>query len=66
MNEANNSANGWTKNVTGGNIYNFQYKESAEKNNGNLQKTGFMEAWDGKNYTSTIAYTRNELPNGHN
>ncbi len=65
MNEANNSANGWTKNVTGGNIYNFQYKESAEKNNGNLQKTGFMEAWDGKNYTATIAYTRNELPNGH-
>ena len=65
MNEANNSANGWTKNVTGGNIYNFQYKESAEKNNGNLQKAGFMEAWDGKNYTATIAYTRNELPNGH-
>ena len=24
-----------------------------------------MEAWDGKNYTATIAYTRNELPNGH-
>lgn len=65
MNEANNSDNGWSKNVTEGNIYNFQYKESAEKNNGNLQKTGFMEAWDGKNYTATIAYTRNELPNGH-
>lgn len=65
MNEANNSANGWTKNVTGGNIQNFTYKNSAEKNNGDLQKTGFMEAWDGKNYTATITYTRNELPNGH-
>lgn len=65
MNEANNSANGWSKNVTEGNIQNFTYKNSAEKNNGDLQKTGFMEAWDGKNYTATIAYTRNELPNGH-
>lgn len=65
VNEANNSANGWTKNVTGGNIQNFTYKNSAEKNNGDLQKTGFMEAWDGKNYTATITYTRNELPNGH-
>lgn len=65
MNEANNSANGWSKNVTEGNIQNFTYKNSAEKNNGDLQKTGFMEAWDGKNYTATITYTRNELPNGH-
>lgn len=65
MNEANNSANGWSKNVIEGNIQNFTYKNSAEKNNGNLQKTGFMEAWDGKNYTATITYTRNELPNGH-
>lgn len=65
MNEANNSDNGWSKNVTEGNIQNFTYKNSAEKNNGDLQKTGFMEAWDGKNYTATIAYTRNELPNGH-
>lgn len=65
MNEANNSDNGWSKNVTEGNIQNFTYKNSAEKNNGDLQKTGFMEAWDGKNYTATITYTRNELPNGH-
>lgn len=65
MNEANNSANGWSKNVTEGNIQNCTYKNSAEKNNGDLQKTGFMEAWDGKNYTATITYTRNELPNGH-
>lgn len=65
MNEANNSANGWSKNVIEGNIQNFTYKNSAEKNNGDLQKTGFMEAWDGKNYTATITYTRNELPNGH-
>ena len=62
MNEANNSDNGWSKNVTEGNIQNFTYKNSAEKNNGDLQKTGFMEAWDGKNYTATITYTRNELP----
>ena len=43
MDEANNSNNGWTKNVTEGNIQNFTYKNSAEKNNGDLQKTGFME-----------------------
>ena len=42
MNEANNSDNGWSKNVTEGNIQNFTYKNSAEKNNGDFQKTVFM------------------------
>ena len=65
MDEANNSANGWTKNVSQGKIQNFTYKNSAEKNNGELQKTGFLEAWNGESYTATIAYTRTELPNGH-
>ncbi len=65
MDEANNSANGWTRNVSQGKIQNFTYKNSAEKNNGKLQKTGFLEAWNGESYTATIAYTRTELPNGH-
>lgn len=65
MDEANNSGNGWTKNVSQGNIQNFNYKESSEKNNGKLQKTGFMEAWDANPYAATLTYTRNELPNGH-
>ena len=65
MDEANNSGNGWTKNVSQGNIQNFNYKESSEKNNGELQKTGFMEAWDANPYAATLTYTRNELPNGH-
>ena len=65
MDEANNSGNGWTKNVTEGKIQNFTYKNSSEKNNGEWQKTGFMEAWNSANYTATITYTRNELPNGH-
>lgn len=65
MDEANNSRNGWTKNVSQGNIQNFNYKESSEKNNGELQKTGFMEAWDANPYAATLTYTRNEVPNGH-
>lgn len=65
MDEANNSGNGWTKNVSQGNIQNFNYKESSEKNNGKLQKTGFMEARDANPYAATLTYTRNELPNGH-
>ena len=62
--DASGSINGWNKNVSEGNIQNFVYKKSGEKNNGDLKADGFIEAWNGSSYTATISYTKTGLPNG--
>lgn len=62
---AGDSQDGWTKNVTEGNIQNFQYQNNSAKDNGELKKTGYVECWDPNPYTATITYTCNGLPNGH-
>lgn len=59
-----NSIEGWVKNIDGFSG-NFVYKHSAEKNTDELQKTGFIEAWNPNAYKGTISYTANEIPNGY-
>ena len=59
-----NSIEGWVKNIDGFSG-NFVYKHSAEKNTAELQKTGFIEAWNPNAYKGTISYTANEIPNGY-
>ena len=62
---------GWTNNFSAEytHLDNYQYKkDDASKNNADLglYKTGFIEAWnDGVDFTGTLTYTLNELPNGH-
>lgn len=69
--EVGNSKNGWTNNFSAEytHLDNYQYKkDDASKNNADLglYKTGFIEAWnDGVDFTGTLTYTLNELPNGH-
>ena len=58
-----NSIDGWVKNIEGF-VGNFVYKHSAEKNTAELQKTGFIEAWNPNAYNGTISYTAN-VPNGY-
>ena len=58
-----NSIDGWVKNIEGFSG-NFVYKHSAEKNTAELQKTGFIEAWNPNAYNGTISYTAN-VPNGY-
>ena len=59
-----NSIDGWVKNIDGF-VGNFVYKHSAEKNTDELQKTGFIEAWNPNAYNGTISYTANNIPNGY-
>ena len=59
-----NSIEGWEKNIDGFHG-NFVYKHSAEKNTAELQKTGFIEAWNPEAYKGTISYTATDLPNGY-
>ena len=59
-----NSIDGWVKNIDGFSG-NFVYKHSAEKNTDELQKTGFIEAWNPNAYKGTISYTANNIPNGY-
>lgn len=59
-----NSTDGWVKNIDGFSG-NFVYKYSAEKNTDELQKTGFIEAWNPNAYKGTISYTANNIPNGY-
>ena len=59
-----NSIDGWVKNIDGFSG-NFVYKHSSEKNTAELQKTGFIEAWNPNAYRGTISYTANNIPNGY-
>ena len=43
----------------------FHIQELGRKNNGDLQKTGFMEAWDGKITRPLSPIHATKLPNGH-
>lgn len=69
--EVGNSKNGWTNNFSTEYTHpdNYQYKkDDAAKNNPDLglYKTGFIEAWNaGVDFTGTLTYTQNDLPNGH-
>ena len=59
-----NSTKGWAldiKDFAG----NFVYKHSTEMNTEDLQKTGFIEAWNPAPYAGTISYTKNEIRNGY-
>lgn len=60
-----NSTSGWVNLFTGFNG-NYQYNGSAtNKNNGELQKTGYIEAWNNNvKFTGTLTYTATELPIG--
>ena len=60
-----NSTSGWVNLFTGFNE-NYQYNGSAtNKNNGELQKTGYIEAWNNNvKFTGTLTYTATELPIG--
>ena len=66
-----NSKDGWTNSFSAEYTHpdNYQYKkDDAGKNNADLglYKTGFIEAWNaGVDFTGTLTYTLNELPNGH-
>lgn len=69
--EVGNSKNGWTNSFSTEYTHpdNYQYKkDDAAKNNPDLglYKTGFIEAWNaGVDFTGTLTYTQNDLPNGH-
>lgn len=60
-----NSTSGWVKLFTGFNG-NYQYNGPAtNKNNGELQKAGYIEAWNNNvKFTGTLTYTATELPIG--
>lgn len=69
--EVGNSKDGWTNSFSAEYTHpdNYQYKkDDAAKNNPDLglYKTGFIEAWNaGVDFTGTLTYTQNNLPNGH-
>lgn len=69
--EVGNSKDGWTNSFSAEYTHpdNYQYKkDDAAKNNPDLglYKTGFIEAWNaGVDFTGTLTYTQNDLPNGH-
>lgn len=69
--EVGNSKNGWTNSFSAEYTHpdNYQYKkDDAGKNNPDLglYKSGFIEAWNaGVDFTGTLTYTQNDLPNGH-
>ncbi len=69
--EVGNSKNGWTNSFSTEYTHpdNYQYKkDDAAKNNPDLglYKTGFIEAWNADvDFTGTLTYTQNDLPNGH-
>lgn len=69
--EAGNSKDGWTNSFSAEYTHpdNYQYKkDDAAKNNPDLglYKTGFIEAWNADvDFTGTLTYTQNDLPNGH-
>lgn len=69
--EVGNSKDGWTNSFSAEYTHpdNYQYKkDDAAKNNPDLElyKTGFIEAWNaGVDFTGTLTYTQNNLPNGH-
>lgn len=60
-----NSTSGWVNLFTGFNG-NYQYNGPAtNKNNGELQKAGYIEAWNNNvKFTGTLTYTATELPIG--
>ena len=59
-----NSTNGWALDIKDF-VGNFVYKHSTEMNTDELQKTGFIEAWNPAPYAGTISYTKNEIRNGY-
>lgn len=69
--EVGNSKNGWINSFSTEYTHpdNYQYKkDDAAKNNPDLglYKTGFIEAWNADvDFTGTLTYTQNDLPNGH-
>lgn len=56
-----NSTKGWTRSFS---CQNYTYKNSTEKNNGDLTAPGFIECWNGNAYSGTLTYTLNGLPVG--
>ena len=59
-----NSTNGWVREFVNFS-HNYQYQNASNKNNGDLQKTGYIEAWNnGVEFTGTLTYTATELPIG--
>ena len=59
-----NSTNGWVREFVNFSR-NYQYQNASNKNNGDLQKTGYIEAWNnGVEFTGTLTYTATELPIG--
>lgn len=59
-----NSTDGWVKDFTGFE-HNYQYQDASNKNNGDLVKQGYIEAWNAdKAFTGTLLYTKANLPTG--